>query len=50
MRPCTADGLPVVRAVDERVIVATGHGRNGIVLAPWTSHRFVEILGESWAD
>ena len=35
-RPCTADGLPVVRAVDDRVILACGHGRNGIVLAPWT--------------
>lgn len=47
MRPCTADGLPIVRAVDDRVIVAAGHGRNGIVLAPWTSHRVVEILGRA---
>ncbi len=49
-RPCTADGLPVVRAVDDRVILACGHGRNGIVLAPWTSHRVVEILDETGAN
>ena len=50
MRPCTPDGLPIVRELDDRVIVAAGHGRNGIVLAPWTSHRVVEILGKAAAE
>ena len=45
-----ADGLPIVRELDDRVIVAAGHGRNGIVLAPWTSHRVVEILGKAAAE
>ena len=48
-RPTRADGVPVVRAVDERIVVATGHGRNGILLAPWTAHRVVEILDQGVA-
>lgn len=44
LRPMTADGLPVVEAVDHRIIAAFGHGRNGIVLAPWTAERVLEIL------
>ncbi|MBD0860438.1 glycine oxidase ThiO [Gordonia sp. zg691] len=44
LRPCTADGLPVVRRVDARTVVATGHGRNGIVLAPGTAETVLSIL------
>ncbi|MFT4086014.1 MAG: FAD-dependent oxidoreductase [Gordonia sp. (in: high G+C Gram-positive bacteria)] len=46
IRPSTADGLPVVRRLDERVVVATGHGRNGIALAPGTAHRVAGLLAE----
>ncbi|WP_353107701.1 FAD-dependent oxidoreductase [Gordonia sp. (in: high G+C Gram-positive bacteria)] len=44
IRPSSADGLPVVRRIDDRVIVATGHGRNGIALAPWTANRVAGLL------
>ena len=43
-RPCSADGLPLIRRIDERVVVAAGHGRNGIVLAPYTAQRVLELL------
>ncbi|WP_042375132.1 glycine oxidase ThiO [Gordonia alkanivorans] len=44
LRPCTADGLPIVERIDDRTVVATGHGRNGIVLAPGTADRVLGIL------
>ncbi|WP_209374483.1 NAD(P)/FAD-dependent oxidoreductase [Brevibacterium renqingii] len=38
LRPCVADGLPVVgRTHDPGLSVATGHGQQGLVLAPITS-------------
>jgi glycine oxidase len=43
LRPLTPDGLPVVGRLDERTLVAGGHGRNGFLLAPWTAEA---ILGE----
>ncbi|WP_031500729.1 NAD(P)/FAD-dependent oxidoreductase [Bryobacter aggregatus] len=36
-RPATADGRPVIRRIDARVVAAYGHYRNGILLAPWTA-------------
>lgn len=36
-RPGTPDGWPVVMRWDERVVLAYGHFRNGILLAPWTA-------------
>lgn len=44
LRPVTSDGLPVIERVDDRVVVAAGHGRNGILLAPLTARRVVELL------
>ncbi|WP_246284790.1 glycine oxidase ThiO [Gordonia asplenii] len=44
LRPATADGLPIIERVDDRVVVATGHGRNGILLAAYTAERVVELL------
>lgn len=44
LRPMTAEGLPVIGRIDDRVLVATGHGRNGILLAPWTADRVLELL------
>jgi len=37
LRPGTPDNLPIVRRLDDRVVAATGHGRNGILLAPVTA-------------
>lgn len=36
LRPMTPDNLPIVRRLDERTLVAAGHGRSGFLLAPWT--------------
>lgn len=35
-RPATRDGYPVLRWWNEKVLLAYGHYRNGILLAPWT--------------
>jgi len=43
LRPMTPDGLPVVGRLDERTLIAGGHGRNGFLLAPWTAEA---IIGE----
>ncbi|GED96624.1 glycine oxidase ThiO [Gordonia crocea] len=45
IRPCSADALPIIERVDDRTLVAAGHGRNGIVLAPVTAARVVALLG-----
>lgn len=50
IRPSAPGGMPIVERVDERVLVATGHGRNGIVLAPWTARRVAGLLGHGAAD
>ena len=44
LRPMTPDGLPIVERVDERTLVAVGHGRNGFLLAPWTAERVAAEL------
>ena len=45
LRPASADGLPIIRpsSASPRVIYATGHYRNGILLAPLTA-RLVRAL------
>ena len=37
LRPMTPDNLPIVGRLDERTLVAAGHGRSGFLLAPWTA-------------
>jgi len=37
LRPMTPDNLPVVARLDDRTLVAAGHGRSGFLLAPWTA-------------
>ena len=32
----TPDGLPLIGRIDARTVLATGHGRNGILLTPIT--------------
>jgi glycine oxidase len=44
LRPMTPDGLPIVERVDDRTLVAAGHGRNGFLLAPWTAERIAAEL------
>jgi len=49
LRPMTPDNLPIVGRLDERTLVATGHGRSGFLLAPWTAEavaRELEALSE----
>ena len=45
LRPGTPDNLPVVRAgADEGLVWATGHYRNGVLLAPLTGEIVADIL------
>ncbi|GAB7066587.1 glycine oxidase ThiO [Mycobacterium hodleri] len=37
LRPMTPDNLPLVGRLDDRTLVAAGHGRSGFLLAPWTA-------------
>jgi glycine oxidase len=47
LRPGTPDNAPLIGRLDERVVVATGHHRNGILLAPVTARLVVaELAGE----
>ena len=44
LRPGTPDNLPILGARDDRVIVATGHHRHGVVLTPVTADSIAELL------
>ncbi|HEX2253245.1 MAG TPA: glycine oxidase ThiO [Thermoanaerobaculia bacterium] len=46
LRPGTPDGLPLVGPLPHApgVWIATGHFRNGILLAPWTAERLAAAL------
>jgi len=44
LRPMTPDNLPLVERLDERTLVAAGHGRSGFLLAPWTAEQIVSEL------
>ena len=44
LRPVTPDNLPLVGRLDERTLVAAGHGRSGFLLAPWTAERIAAEL------
>ncbi|MCZ8382156.1 glycine oxidase ThiO [Mycobacterium sp. CPCC 205372] len=44
LRPMTPDGVPIVERLDERTMVAAGHGRSGFLLAPWTAERIAAEL------
>lgn len=39
LRPMTPDNIPLVGRLDDRTLVAAGHGRSGFLLAPWTAER-----------
>lgn len=44
LRPATPDNRPLIGRASERVIHATGHYRNGVLLAPLTADRVVHAL------
>ncbi|MCC8926519.1 glycine oxidase ThiO [Rhodococcus sp. I2R] len=44
LRPVSPDGLPVIGRISDRVIVASGHGRNGILLTPITADSVSALL------
>jgi glycine oxidase len=44
LRPMSPDNMPIVGRLDERTLVAVGHGRSGFLLAPWTAQRISEEL------
>ena len=46
LRPMSPDNLPLVGRLDQRTLVATGHGRNGFLLAPWTAERITAELAD----
>lgn len=52
LRPATADGLPIVGASAEidRLFYATGHFRNGILLAPLTAQLVSDLVLEAKRD
>lgn len=43
LRPATPDNAPVIGRLGQRVIVATGHYRNGVLLTPVTAAAVAEI-------
>jgi glycine oxidase len=44
LRPATADNLPLVGELEPGVLAATGHGRNGILLAPLTADAVLAMV------
>jgi glycine oxidase len=44
LRPMTPDNQPLVQRLDERTLVAAGHGRSGFLLAPWTAEQIASEL------
>ncbi|GAA2056448.1 FAD-dependent oxidoreductase [Williamsia deligens] len=53
-RPLTPDGLPLIGRIDARTVVAAGHGRGGILLAPLTADIVLDTLADRpthrWSD
>ncbi|NLG56289.1 MAG: glycine oxidase ThiO [Rhodococcus sp.] len=47
LRPMSPDNLPLIGRLSDRVIAATGHGRNGILLTPVTAAAVVALLDGS---
>lgn len=51
LRPATPDGLPIVGPVPGwPILAATGHYRNGILLAPWTAREIARIVASGNLD
>ena len=52
LRPATSDGLPIIGQSDstDRVVYATGHYRNGILLAPLTAKLVADLVVDNRRD
>jgi glycine oxidase len=52
LRPATSDGLPIIgpSEVDGRIVYATGHFRNGVLLAPLTARLVSDYILDSRRD
>ena len=52
LRPATPDGLPMIGALPglPHLIFATGHYRNGILLAPLTAHLIERLILDDDSD
>jgi len=52
LRPATSDGLPIVGRSEAaaRIVYATGHYRNGILLAPLTARLVADLMDGEEAD
>ncbi len=52
LRPATADGLPIIgrSEANPRLIYATGHYRNGVLLAPLTAQLVADLVSERGED
>jgi glycine oxidase len=52
LRPATPDHLPIVgrSTVDPRVVYATGHYRNGVLLAPLTAELVADLVLDDRSD
>lgn len=52
LRPATADHLPLLGPLDRhpRIILATGHYRNGVLLAPYTAHAISRLILDNERD
>ncbi|NLV78722.1 MAG: glycine oxidase ThiO [Rhodococcus sp.] len=46
LRPMSPDNLPLIGRLSERVIVATGHGRNGVLFTPLTADAVLAELAD----
>lgn len=44
LRPRLANGLPCLARIDDRLVIATGHFRNGILLAPLTALSIAALI------
>jgi glycine oxidase len=49
-RPGTPDNAPLVGWLDDRVLVAAGHHRNGVLLAPVTADLITALIVDGFAD
>ena len=44
LRPMSPDNLPIIGRLSDRVVAATGHGRNGILLTAITVDAVLTVL------
>jgi glycine oxidase len=49
-RPGTPDNAPLLGRLDDRVLVAAGHHRNGVLLAPVTAELIAGLVADGVAD